>query len=52
MPLIKHFIKNIFKLKGFLIQVKIRINNKGFRLPTPLKKVAYTGIYLTKKALK
>ena len=52
MPLIKYFAKRRFKLKEFLIQVNIRFNNKGFRLLTPLEKIAYTGMYLTDKVLK
>ena len=29
MPSIKYFLRNIYKLRGFLIQVKIKIVNKG-----------------------
>ena len=49
---IKKFTGDRSKLKGFLVQVKLQINNKGPGLPTPLEKIAYTGIYLTGKTLK
>ena len=52
MPLVKQFSKKIYKLRGFLIQVKIKIINKGPGLPTVIKQVAYTGLYLSGKALK
>ena len=32
MLLVKHFSKEVYKLKGFLIQIKIKITNKGPRL--------------------
>ena len=37
MPSVKRFSKEIYKLKGFLIQVKIKIVNKGLRLLTVIK---------------
>ena len=37
MPLIKQFLKEVYKLKGFLTQVKIKIVNKGAGLPTVIK---------------
>ena len=33
MPLVKQFSKDVYKLKGFLTQIKIKITNKGPRLP-------------------
>ena len=33
MPLFKHFSGDVYKLKGFLTQVKIKITNKGLGLP-------------------
>ena len=33
MPSVKYFSGEIYKLRGFLIQVKIKIINKGPRLP-------------------
>ena len=32
MPLVKYFSEEVYKLKGFLIQVKIKITNKGLGL--------------------
>ena len=32
MPSVKHFNGEVYKLKGFLIQVKIKIINKGLGL--------------------
>ena len=52
MPLIKKFIGNKEKLKGFLIQVKIKIINKSLGLPTAIKQVVYVRLFLLKRALK
>ena len=49
---IKKFAGDRSKLKRFFTQVKIQINNKGLKLPTPIKKIAYAGMYLTGKPLK
>ena len=37
MPSVKQFLGEIYKLKGFLTQVKIKIVNKGAGLPTVIK---------------
>ena len=37
MPLVKCFSGEVYKLKGFLIQVKIKIVNKGLKLPTVIE---------------
>ena len=37
MPLVKRFSGEVYKLKGFLIQVKIKITNKRPGLPTVIK---------------
>ena len=34
------------------MQIKIKITNKGLGLPTVIKQVAYTGLFLIKKTLK
>jgi len=52
MPSIKKFNKNQLKLKGFLMQIKIRIDNKGLKLATPFNKVIYAGMHLIGKPLK
>ena len=51
MLLVKYFLGEVYKLKGFLIQIKIKIINKGPRLPTAIKQVAYTGLFLIKRVL-
>ena len=52
MPVIKKFDRNWLKLQRFLTQIKIRIDNKGLKLPTPFDKVIYAGMYLIEKPLK
>ena len=51
MPLVKRFSGEVYKLKGFLIQVKIKIINKGPGLLTVIKQVAYAGLYLLGRVL-
>ena len=51
MLLVKYFIKELYKLRGFFTQVKIKITNKGPGLPIFIKQVAYTGLFLLKRAL-
>ena len=52
MPLIKQFLEEVYKLKGFFTQVKIKIVNKRLGLLIVIKQVAYTGLFLLKRALK
>ena len=52
MLLVKYYLGEAYKLKGFLTQIKIKITNKELGLPTVIKQVAYTGLFLTKKVLK
>ena len=52
MPLVKHFLKEVYKLRGFLTQIKIKITNKGLRLPTVIKQVAYVELFLIGRVLK
>ena len=33
MPSVKYFFREVYKLKGFLTQIKIKITNKGLGLP-------------------
>ena len=49
---VKQFLKEIYKLKRFLTQVKIKIVNKRLGLLTVIKQVAYTGLFLLKRVLK
>ena len=51
MPSVKQFLGKIYKLKRFLIQVKIKIVNKETGLPTVIKQVAYIGLFLLERAL-
>ena len=52
MPLVKQFLREVYKLKGFLIQIKIKIVNKGVGLLIVIKQIAYTGLFLLRRALK
>ena len=52
MPLVKYFLGEVYKLRGFLMQIKIKITNKGLGLLTVIKQVAYIGLFLTEKVLK
>ena len=40
-----------YKLKGFLTQIKIKITNKGLRLPTVIEQVAYARLFLIGRVL-
>ena len=52
MPLVKCFLGEAYKLKGFLTQIKIKITNKRPGLPTAIKQIAYTGLFLIGRVLK
>ena len=51
MLLIKYFSGEAYKLRGFFIQIKIKITNKGPGLPIDIKQIAYIGLFLTRRAL-
>ena len=51
MLLIKRFIGEKYKLKGFLIQIKIKIQYKGAKLLTIIDQVAYIGLFLIGQVL-
>ena len=53
MPLVKYFLKEVYKLRGFLIQIKIKIKitNKGLGLLIVIKQVAYAELFLTRRVL-
>ena len=40
-----------YKLRGFLIQIKIKITNKGLGLPIVIKQVAYAELFLIERVL-
>ena len=52
MLLVKYFLGEVYKLRGFLIQIKIKITNKGLGLLIAIEQVAYIGLFLTKRVLK
>ena len=52
MLLIKCFLGEAYKLRGFLTQIKIKITNKGLELPIAIKQVTYTGLFLSGRVLK
>ena len=52
MPLVEYFLGEVYKLRGFLIQIKIKITNKGLGLPIVIKQVAYIGLFLSGRVLK
>ena len=52
MLLVKYFLGEAYKLREFLTQIKIKITNKGLKLLTVIKQVAYIGLFLIRKILK
>ena len=51
MLLVKYYLGEAYKLRGFLMQIKIKITNKGLGLPIVIEQVAYTGLFLTGRVL-
>ena len=51
MPSVKYYLGEVYKLKGFLTQIKIKITNKGLGLLIAIKQVAYIVLFLTKRVL-
>ena len=49
---VKYFLGKAYKLRKFLMQIKIKITNKGLGLLTVIKQVAYVGLFLTERVLK
>ena len=52
MLLVEYYLGEVYKLRGFLTQIKIKITNKGLKLLTVIKQIAYTGLFLTRRVLK
>ena len=48
---VKYFLEEAYKLRGFLIQIKIKITNKGLRLLIAIKQIAYAGLFLIERVL-
>ena len=51
MPSVKYYLGEVYKLKGFLTQIKIKITNKGLGLLIVIKQMAYIGLFLTGRVL-
>ena len=51
MPSIRRFLGKRSKLKGFLIQIRLKIRNEGLKLSIALDQVAYTGLFLEGRVL-
>ena len=51
MPLVKYYLGEAYKLRGFLTQIKIKIINKGLGLLIVIKQVADTGLFLMGRVL-
>ena len=51
MPSVEYFLGEVYKLKGFLTQIKIKITIEGPGLLTAIKQVAYIGLFLTGRVL-
>ena len=52
MLLVKYYSGEVYKLKGFLTQIKIKITNKRLGLLTVIKQIAYAELFLTGRVLK
>ena len=48
---IKRFNRTRLKLKGFLIQIRLKLYNKGHKVSIQFNTVAYAGLFLTGRAL-
>ena len=51
MLLVEYFLGEVYKLKEFHTQIKIKITNKGLELLIVIKQIAYTGLFLTGRVL-
>src|SRR6266567_373236 len=52
LPAIKRFNGTWVKLKGYLIQISLKLRYKGPKIATLADAIIYTGMFLTGKALK
>jgi len=52
LPLIKQFLGEKLKLKGFLTQMHFKVVQEGAKLATSLDQVTYAGLFLIGRALK
>ena len=51
MLLVKYFLGEAYKSRGFFKQIKIKITNEGLGLPTVIEQVAYIGLFLSERVL-
>ena len=51
MLLVKYFSEEVYKLKGFFRQIKIKITNKRLGLLIAIKQVTYAGLFLIERVL-
>ena len=51
MPAVKRFNRTRLKLKAFLIQIRLKLYNKGHKVSILANTVTYIGLFLLKKAL-
>ena len=50
-PSVEYFLGEAYKLRGFLMQIKIKITNKGPGLLTAIEQIAYAGLFLIGRVL-
>ena len=48
---VKYFLGEAYKLRGFFIQIKIKIINKRLGLLIVIEQVIYIGLFLIKRVL-
>ena len=48
---VEYYLGEVYKLRGFLTQIKIKITNKGLGLLTVIKQIAYTELFLMGRVL-
>ena len=51
MPSVECYLGEAYKLKGFLMQIKIKITNKGLGLLIVIKQIAYARLFLIGRVL-
>ena len=51
MPSVKQFSEEVYKLRGFLTQIKIKITNKRLELLIAIKQIAYAELFLIERVL-
>ena len=51
MLLVEYFSGEVYKLRGFLMEIKIKTTNKGLGLLMAIEQVAYAGLFLMGRVL-